>query len=49
VELGFVSNEADALLMTDDACLRNFADSLYKGIADFVAAFEGTGGFTAIK
>jgi N-acetylmuramoyl-L-alanine amidase len=49
VELGFVSNEADALLMTDDAYLRSFADSLYKGIADFVTAFEGTGGFTAIR
>jgi N-acetylmuramoyl-L-alanine amidase len=49
VELGFVSNEADALLMTDDAYLRSLADSLYKGIADFVAVFEGTGGFTAIR
>jgi N-acetylmuramoyl-L-alanine amidase len=49
VELGFVSNEADALLMTDDAYLRNLAESLYKGIADFVTAFEGTGGFTVIQ
>jgi N-acetylmuramoyl-L-alanine amidase len=49
VELGFVSNEEDALFLTDDAYLRKLADSLYKGIADFVAAFEGTGGFTAIR
>ncbi|MDR3130554.1 MAG: N-acetylmuramoyl-L-alanine amidase [Treponema sp.] len=49
VELGFVSNEADAILLTGDAYLRNLADSLYKGIMDFVSAFEGTGGFTAIR
>ncbi|MDR2741488.1 MAG: N-acetylmuramoyl-L-alanine amidase [Treponema sp.] len=49
VELGFVSNEADALLMTDETCLRSFADSLYKGIMDFVTVFEGTGGFTVIR
>jgi N-acetylmuramoyl-L-alanine amidase len=49
VEMGFVSNESDALLMTDDAYLRDMADSLYKGIVDFVTAFEGTGGFTAIR
>jgi N-acetylmuramoyl-L-alanine amidase len=49
VELGFVSNEEDALLLTNDAYLRNIADALYKGIADFVTAFEGTGGFTVIR
>jgi N-acetylmuramoyl-L-alanine amidase len=49
VEMGFVSNEADALLMTDDTYLRNMAESLYKGLEDFVSAFEGTGGFTAIR
>jgi N-acetylmuramoyl-L-alanine amidase len=49
VELGFVSNEEDAHLLSDEVYLRSFADSLYKGIADFVAAFEGTGGFTAIR
>jgi N-acetylmuramoyl-L-alanine amidase len=49
VELGFVSNESDALLMTDEAYLREMSESLYKGIVDFVTAFEGTGGFTAIR
>jgi N-acetylmuramoyl-L-alanine amidase len=49
VELGFVSNEEDAILLTDGAYLRTLVDSLYKGIGDFVTAFEGTGGFTAIK
>jgi N-acetylmuramoyl-L-alanine amidase len=49
VELGFVSNEADALLMTDETYLRDFVEALYKGIEDFITAFEGTGGFTAIR
>ncbi|MDR0760739.1 MAG: N-acetylmuramoyl-L-alanine amidase [Treponema sp.] len=49
VELGFVSNKEDALFLSDEVYLRSLADSLYKGIADFVAAFEGTGGFTAIR
>jgi N-acetylmuramoyl-L-alanine amidase len=49
VEMGFVSNEADALLMADEAYLKDMADALYKGIADFVTAFEGTGGFTVIR
>jgi N-acetylmuramoyl-L-alanine amidase len=49
VELGFVSNIEDALLLTDEVFLRSLADSLYKGIADFVAVFEGTRGFTVIR
>ncbi|MDR3145719.1 MAG: N-acetylmuramoyl-L-alanine amidase [Treponema sp.] len=49
VELGFVTNEEDARLMTDDTCLRNLSDALYKGIADFVATFERSGGFTALQ
>jgi N-acetylmuramoyl-L-alanine amidase len=49
VELGFVTNEADALLMTDDAYLKNFSEALYKGIVDFITLFEQTGGFIAIE
>jgi N-acetylmuramoyl-L-alanine amidase len=49
VELGFVTNEEDARLLTDDACLQNFSDALYKGIADFVASFERSGGFTTLQ
>jgi N-acetylmuramoyl-L-alanine amidase len=47
VELGFVSNQADALLMNDDVYLKNLSDALYKGISDFVAFFERSGGLAA--
>jgi N-acetylmuramoyl-L-alanine amidase len=49
VELGFVSNETDALLMNDDVYLKNLSDALYKGISDFVAFFERSGGLTAFQ
>jgi N-acetylmuramoyl-L-alanine amidase len=44
VELGFVTNEEDAILMTSDTHLRNLSEALYKGIADFVTTFEGQEG-----
>ena len=47
VELGFVSNIEDARLMADEAYLKLFSEALYKGIADFVAEFEQSGGYTA--
>jgi N-acetylmuramoyl-L-alanine amidase len=47
VELGFVTNEEDARLMTDETYLRNLSEALYKGIMDFIATFERSGGFTA--
>ena len=49
VELGFVSNETDALLMNDDVYLKNLSDALYKGISDFIAFFERAGGLTAYQ
>jgi N-acetylmuramoyl-L-alanine amidase len=49
VELGFVTNEADALLMADGNYLNQAAEALYKGIADFVTSFERSGGFTALQ
>jgi N-acetylmuramoyl-L-alanine amidase len=49
VELGFVTNETDALLMGDDAYLKKVSDALYKGISDFIAFFERSGGFTALQ
>lgn len=45
VEFGFVSNREDALLMTSDAGLRRLVDGVYRGVADFVSAFERSGGF----
>ena len=46
VELGFVSNETEALMMNDEAHLKKASDALYKGISDFVTFFERSGGFT---
>jgi N-acetylmuramoyl-L-alanine amidase len=47
VELGFISNLEDVRLMTDAAYLKHFSEALYKGIADFVAEFEQSGGYIA--
>ncbi|MDR2101990.1 MAG: N-acetylmuramoyl-L-alanine amidase [Treponema sp.] len=47
VELGFVTNEEDVRLMSDDAYLKIFSEALYKGITDFITLFERSGGFTA--
>jgi N-acetylmuramoyl-L-alanine amidase len=49
VELGFVTNETDALLMNSDGYLKNLSEAVYKGIIDFVALFERSGGFTALQ
>jgi N-acetylmuramoyl-L-alanine amidase len=49
VELGFVSNQAEALLMSDEAYLKKLSDALYKGIKDFVTFFERSGGFTTLQ
>ena len=49
VELGFVSNREEALLLNDNAYLMKLSEALYKGISDFIAFFEGSGGFTALR
>jgi len=49
VELGFVSNKEDAVLMTTDAHLRKMVEALYKGITEFVGDFERSGGFIAAR
>jgi N-acetylmuramoyl-L-alanine amidase len=49
VELGFVTNEAEALLLADDAYLMKLSQALYKGIMQFVTIFERSGGFTSIE
>lgn len=49
VELGFVTNMQDAILMNDSAYLQKFSEALYKGITDFVNNFEKTGGFTTLQ
>jgi N-acetylmuramoyl-L-alanine amidase len=40
VELGFVSNQQDAALMTSEDGLQKFAHSLYNGIVNFIGIFE---------
>ena len=49
VELGFVSNKDDVLLMTSDTHLRTMAEAVYKGIVEFVGDFERSGGFIAAR
>ncbi|MDR0302862.1 MAG: N-acetylmuramoyl-L-alanine amidase [Treponema sp.] len=40
VELGFVSNRSDAMLMTDDEGLQKLTVALYNGIKNFIGIFE---------
>jgi N-acetylmuramoyl-L-alanine amidase len=49
VELGFVTNSADAALLTDSAYLKNFSEALFRGISDFIAVYEQPGGFSIIE
>jgi N-acetylmuramoyl-L-alanine amidase len=49
VELGFLTNEADALILADETNLKRFSEALYKGIRDFVLDFERTGGYTGVE
>jgi N-acetylmuramoyl-L-alanine amidase len=44
VELGFLSNESEAILLSDDAYLKKLSEALYKGISDFINLFERAGG-----
>lgn len=48
VELGFLTNEADGALLSDDGSLKKFTEALYKGIKDFIVEFEGSGGYTGV-
>jgi N-acetylmuramoyl-L-alanine amidase len=49
VELGFVTNREDAILMTSDTGLNKITEALYKGIMNFVDEFERSGGFIAAR
>jgi N-acetylmuramoyl-L-alanine amidase len=49
VELGFVSNREDALLLTNETDLRKMTEAVYKGITGFVGVFERSGGFIAAQ
>lgn len=47
VELGFVSNPAEARLLATDEYLKKCSAGIYNGLAAFIAHFEGSRGFTA--
>jgi N-acetylmuramoyl-L-alanine amidase len=49
VELGFLDNKDDVLLMTSESGLQKLTEALYKGMAEFIGAFERSGGFTAVR
>lgn len=49
VELGFVSNEKEALLLNDEKYLKKATLGIYNGIAAFITHFEHSQGFTTIK
>jgi N-acetylmuramoyl-L-alanine amidase len=46
VELGFITNPADAEILNSGESLKKLTEAIYKGITDFVTSFESSGGFT---
>ncbi len=44
VEMGFVTNEAEARLLADPAHLRSISNAVYNGIVDFIGYFESRKG-----
>ena len=49
IELGFVSNEKEAQLLTSDDYLKKASLGIYNGISAFITHFERSKGFTSIK
>ena len=48
IELGFVSNEKEAMLLNDEKYLKKATLGIYNGIAAFVTHFERSQGFTSV-
>lgn len=46
VEIGFVTNREDAMLLADSGYLKELGEGIYNGVADFIEYFESTKGFT---
>ena len=46
IEMGFITNREEALLMQDAAYLKDMAQGIYNGINSFIQEFESTKGFT---
>ncbi len=49
VELGFVSNEKEALLLNDEKYLKKATLGIYNGLSAFITHFERSQGFTSTK
>lgn len=49
IELGFVSNEKEALLLNDEKYLKKATLGIYNGIGAFITHFERSQGFTSIQ
>jgi len=49
VELGFVSNEKEALLLNNDQYLKKATLGIYNGLSAFITHFERSQGFTSIQ
>lgn len=49
IELGFVSNPAEAALLSDDDYLKKCSYGIYNGLSSFITHFEGSRGFTSIQ
>ena len=49
IELGFVSNEAEALKLNDEKYLKKATLGIYNGISAFITHFERSKGFTSVK
>ncbi|MCR4743300.1 MAG: N-acetylmuramoyl-L-alanine amidase [Treponema sp.] len=49
IELGFVSNEKEALLLNDDKYLKKATLGIYNGLSAFITHFERSQGFTSIR
>ncbi|MBQ4496895.1 MAG: N-acetylmuramoyl-L-alanine amidase [Spirochaetaceae bacterium] len=47
IEVGFVSNQKEALLLADDKYLHKVASGIYNGLASFITHFEQSRGFTS--
>ena len=40
IEVGFVTNKSEALLLSQAGYLRQIADAIYNGVCDFIEHFE---------
>ncbi len=49
VETGFLTNEEEARLLSDDSYLQKLSLGIYNGLQSFITHFEMTGGFTGAQ